>query len=156
MSWLIEHAAFLNTTFGIGRDGKEPYRLSKGKSWNSPLYEFGEGVQWKPLDAVKHRLKLDKRLNDGVFLGVNRRTGVYFMGTPSGIFRARDVYRRATHERWDRTYFDQIRGSPWDMKPSDGTDEAPPRALPDPGQGDHSAVDIVPRRAKITKDDLKR
>ena len=22
--WLVEHAAFLNTTFGLGRDGKEP------------------------------------------------------------------------------------------------------------------------------------
>ena len=65
MSWLIEHAAFLNATFGIGGDGKEPYRLLKRNSWNSPLYEFGEEVQWKPLDADKHRFKLDKRLSDG-------------------------------------------------------------------------------------------
>ena len=31
LSWLVEHAAFLVTCFGIGRDGKEPYRLLKGR-----------------------------------------------------------------------------------------------------------------------------
>ena len=30
IAWLVEHAAFLISMFGIGRDGKEPYRLLKG------------------------------------------------------------------------------------------------------------------------------
>ena len=82
--WLVEHAAYHITTFGIGRHGKEPYRLLKGRSWTSALFEFGEGVQFKP-PAIKGRFKLDTRLRDGVYLGVNRKTGESCIGTPEGI-----------------------------------------------------------------------
>ena len=37
IAWMVEHAAFLICIMGLGRDGKEPYRLSKGKSWSTPV-----------------------------------------------------------------------------------------------------------------------
>jgi len=164
VAWLVEHAAFLNTCFGIGRDGKEPYRLLKGRPWSGVLYEFGEGVQYKPLEKDKHRYKLDTRLLGGVFLGVNRRTGEYFIGTADGVARARDVYRRAENERWDRAVLDQVIGVPWNLEPNkeeneeDGTER--PRAIagerPGPRQGDEDGVEVVPRRMKITREDLEK
>ena len=66
IAWLVEHAAFLCTMFGIGRDGKEPYKLLKGKSWHGVVYEFGEGVQYKPI-GTKGRYKLDDKVNSGIF-----------------------------------------------------------------------------------------
>ena len=65
----MEHAAFVISMFGIGRDGKEPYKLLKGKSWHGVVYEFGEGIQFRPI-KTKGRYKLDDNLMDGVFLGV--------------------------------------------------------------------------------------
>ena len=100
---------------------------------------------------------MDTRLLEGIFLGVKRKTSEYLIGTPSGVFRARNVYRRALQERWDRSYMDSIVGSPWQMKPLTDSDSNTqvPRALTDPGTGgDHQGMDIVPRRAKITRADL--
>ena len=36
MAWLVEHSEVLLCTMGLGRDGKEPYKLLKGKSWGKP------------------------------------------------------------------------------------------------------------------------
>ena len=102
IAWMVEHAAFLVSIMGLGRDGKEPYRLLKGKYWSTLLYEFGEGIQCKPLAKDKGIYKMDHKLYSGIFVGVNRKTGEYLIGTENGIQKARDVYRRAQHERWDR------------------------------------------------------
>ena len=91
IAWLVEHASFVISMFGIGRDGKEPYKLLKGKSWHGVVYEFGEGVQFRPIEA-KGRYKLDDNLVDGVFLGIGRKSGEYILGTHTGVYRARDVY----------------------------------------------------------------
>jgi len=76
VAWMVEHAAFLVSMFGIGRDGKEPYKLLKGKSWHGVVYEFGEGVQFKPI-RPKGRYKLDDEVISGIFLGIGRKTGEY-------------------------------------------------------------------------------
>ena len=141
IAWLVEHAAFLFCILGLGRDGKEPYRLNKGKSWHTPLYEFGEGVQYKPLAKDKGRYKMDHKLYSGIFVGINRKTGEYLIGTENGIQKAREVYRRARHERWDREYFDKIVGVPWNLQPkADEPMVEVPRAMPQPGNRQNVVV----------------
>ena len=44
MSWVIEHSVFLVTYFGLGRNGKTPYQLLKGKLMHRTLVEIGEKV----------------------------------------------------------------------------------------------------------------
>ena len=143
--------------FGIGRDGKEPYKLPKGKSWHGVVYEFGEGIQFRPI-KTKGRYKLDDNVMDGVFLGVGRKSGEYILGTHTGVYRARDVYRRSLQERWDRAYFDGVIGTPWDMVPQAAAEALEiPRAGPiDQGHPDADDLDVVPRRAKITKGMLEK
>ena len=71
--------------FGIGRGGKEPYKLLKGKSWHGVVYEFGEGIQFRRINT-KGRYKLDDNVMDGVFLGVGRKSGGYILGTHTGVY----------------------------------------------------------------------
>jgi len=151
IAWLVEHAAFLVSMFRIGRDGKEPYKLLKGKSWHGVVYEFGEGVQFKHI-RPKCRYKLDDKVISGICLGIGRKTGEYLLGTTTGVYRARDVYRRAAQERWDRAFFDSITGTPWNMVPAADA-EAPELPRAGPVAQDHTeaeGVDVVRRRAGIT------
>ena len=69
------------------------------------------------------------------------------------MHRARDVYRRAVQERWDRAYLDSIVGTPWDMVPAANA-EAPEIPRAGPVAQDHPEaenIDIVPRRAGIAR-----
>ena len=100
IAWLVEHAAFLISMFGIGRDGKEPYKLLEGKSWNGVVHELGEGAQFEPI-KTKGRYKLDDKLRSGIFLGVGRKSGEYLLGTNTGVYKARDIYR---HELYIHQY----------------------------------------------------
>jgi len=158
--WLVDYAGFLLTRFGIGRDGKTPYKLLKGKDWDMPLYELGECVQYKPQDKPKGRFKLDARLLDGIFLGCSPRSGEMFIGTKNGVIRARDVYRKCEADRWNRDWLHQFRGLPWDMMPEEGGEPEVPRAMRTEGTEEKEKDDdgqvVVPRRAKIKKVDLER
>ena len=152
IAWMVEHAAFLISMLGIGRDGKEPYKLLKGKSWSGVVYEFGEGVQFKPI-KTKGRYKLDDKLRSGIFLGVGRKSGEYLLGTNTGVYKARDIYRRASGERWDRIFFDAMVGTPWNMVPQADA-EVPEIPRAGPVAQDHPEaedLDVVPRRPRTSK-----
>ena len=86
-------------------------------------------MQFKPI-RPKGRYKLDDKVISGICLGIGPKAGEYLLGTITGVYRARDVYRRAVQERWDRAYLDSIVGTPWNMVPV--SEEAPeiPRAGP--------------------------
>ena len=67
ITWIIEYAGWLVTRFGLGRDGKTPYRLLRGRDATSPLCEFGECVQYRPSGQTRARGKLQAMLSEGIF-----------------------------------------------------------------------------------------
>ena len=72
MAWLVDHAATLLHRYGPGVDGKSPYHLLKGKPPSQPIAEFGETVMHRPHKGNKVAGKLNDRLREGVWLGINK------------------------------------------------------------------------------------
>ena len=42
ITWIVDYAGWLVTRYGIGRDGKSPYRILRGRDATSSLCEFAE------------------------------------------------------------------------------------------------------------------
>ena len=123
MSWLVIHASTLITNYGIGRDGQTPYKLLTGRDSTRCMFEFGECIQYKPLGLDKHRYKLEPQLFDGIWLGINARNGEYFIGTNTGVKKARDIYRVSEGERYNVDMLNGFKGVPWKMIPDAEEDE---------------------------------
>ena len=163
ITWLVLHAGTLITHHGIGRDGKSPYHLVKGRDSNKCLYEFGECVQYKPLGKDKHRYKLDPKLYDGIFLGMNSKSGEYFVGTEIGVKKARDIYRVAKDERFNVDTLNKFKGLPWKMTPEEEGDEEVPEMIDEgpvaeegPRAQDGGDRLYKPRREKIGVPELRK
>ena len=60
-------------------------------------------VLYKPLpDKHNKDNKVDERLSDGIYLGINQRNGEYYIGTSIAVIGARTIRRRPADERWDK------------------------------------------------------
>ena len=90
VAWLVKYASTLVDMFHVGRDGHTAYFRRKGKDTHPVIVQFGEKVIYKPLGKNKHN-KFDERFCDGVFSGIHRRSGEYYIGTPEGIMGSRTI-----------------------------------------------------------------
>ena len=164
MPWIVEHAGYLLTYYGIGRDGKTPNQLLKGKHTHRPMYELGEKVRFHPLGLIKGRGKLDTKMLEGIWLGLSRKSGEYIIGTPEGIRKARTVFRVPEAERWDAMLLDTFKGLPWNLKPEDDEEsgEMPEvividEELAQEGVGvEEKGMAVVPRRARLDRSEVKK
>ena len=59
-TWMIRHAAFLQTRFSVGNDGKTPFRRRHHKDYTSQLLPRGSIVA-KVRDEETERSKFDTR-----------------------------------------------------------------------------------------------
>ena len=112
LTWLVQHAGNTLTMFEIGDDGKNPYQRLRGKKFRAELIEFGEQVQFMPLD-VKKQGKLEARWVFGTFLGLRLESGESLVGTPDGVFKTRSVRRRTEDVRWSVKAIEELKGVPW-------------------------------------------
>ena len=143
------------TRFGLGRDGKTPIQLLRGRQPTQPVCELGECVQFKPSGTNRSRGKLQTVLQEGVFLGNSTRSGEYYCGNELGLFKARDVYRRAPDERFNMEQLSKVRCTPWCPHPvSEEECELPEYEMVDMPSGEQPSADddgYVPRNMRITK-----
>ena len=58
-SWMIRLAAFLQTRFSVGKDGKTPFKRRHHKEYTSQLLPFGSAVDAKVRDEETERSKFD-------------------------------------------------------------------------------------------------
>ena len=78
----------------------------------SYLAEFGERVWWVPLQPSNRRLfPLDSRLEQGRYLRPMDGSNTVFIGTASGVVKARTIKRLPPSERWTGSLLDEARGS---------------------------------------------
>ena len=118
LTWLVEHAAWLYNNCREYKDKKTgTERLQSGRSIK-PVAELGESILYKPLsskgDAVD---KLEARFEEGIWLGVESRTGEIRMGTSSGVAKSRTIRRRIEAEGWNAKAAQEITGTPWNPAP---------------------------------------
>ena len=87
---------------------------------HTPLVEFGESVQFMPLN-ISDLGKMTSRTIDGIYLGVNLSSGESLVGNSEGVFRTRSIYRKPLEQRWSIKDVLAVRGLPW--KPYQNTDD---------------------------------
>ena len=164
LPWMVEHAAWLYDHIHEGKDGYTAAERENGYTKkNLPdIVEFGEQVMYKPLATSGGKVEnLAARFFDGVFLGVEPRTGELRIGTTSGVIKARSIRRKLEEERWSSTALQHLRGTPWEPTPGtqaaqgdtvagDPGDKALPRA-----PEEHTEPGHVARRTRLTRDDFE-
>ena len=74
VTYMADYCAYLLNRLEVGVDGKTGYERVKGKKANVLGIEFGEKLLWKVRRKNK-MAKLDPRWEEGVFVGVRRRSG---------------------------------------------------------------------------------
>ena len=166
MAWIVEHAGYLLTYYGHGRDGKTPHQLLKGKHIHRPLYQLGEKLRFHPLGLIKGRGKLDSKMIEGIYLGSSRKSAEYYMGTPDGVLRARTVFRVPLEERYDEVALGTFRGMPWNLKPhEDAAEQVMPEAeesgdqvgrkMASDKEVEETGVMRAPRRARLSREEVR-
>ena len=101
LAWLVPHAAHTMGRYRIGRYGKTPHELLRGRPFDREVVEFGECVDYLGLGS-KGKDKQDSRWKHGVWFGIKEDSGEVIIGTEKGITKARDVHRRGDpKERWN-------------------------------------------------------
>ena len=157
LTWLVEHAAWLYNNCHEGKDKKTALERLQGGRSVKPLAEVGESILYKPLSTKGDSVdKLEARFEEGIWLGVESRTGEIRVGTPSGVVKSRTIRRRIEAERWNAAAAQEITGTPWN--PSPRVQARTGSAVIDvPGQahGDPDAVHAEPgfqaRRMMLSK-----
>ena len=100
-SWMIRHAAFLQTRFPVGKDGKTPFKRRHHKDYTSQLLPFGSAVDAKVRDEETERSKFDPRFIPGIWLGRATESDKHSVGTAQGVFTARSVRAKNDQEIWN-------------------------------------------------------
>ena len=98
-------------------------------------------------------------MEDGIYLGVEDRSGESRIGTARGVVKARDFRRKPESERWSATALRAFIGTPWDPTPNGGceTDGAPVGNPLDPRPNlvEHSEPGMNARRVRLTREDFE-
>ena len=92
ISWMVRHSANLVTWCAKGHDGQTAYQRVRSRDFKTKLMTFGERCRHKnrcqePLSNAADRC----RFHDGIFLGIDRRTGQYLLYSEGEIKLARTV-----------------------------------------------------------------
>jgi hypothetical protein len=123
--WLIRHAAVLITRCRVRPSGRTSFELMKGRRSNGRLAEFGEIMHFKIPHTKLNPGKFEDAWADGVWLGVDLRSGENFIGTNVGVFRVATVRRKPEDQRWSVARIAAITGCPRQPVPGQAARRSP-------------------------------
>ena len=122
-TWMIRHAAFLQTRFSVGKDGKTPFKRGHHKDYTSQLLPFGSAVDAKVRDEETERSKFDSRFIPGIWHGRATESDEHIVGTAQGVYTARSVRAKNDQEIWSGDLIRSVRGTPWAPRGEDSQAE---------------------------------
>ena len=116
ITWMVRHAASLVTWCAKGHDGLTAYTRVRGREFRTKLLTFGEYCSFKnrsqePLD----RNADGRRFHQGVFVGIDRRTGQYMIYDGDEIKLSRTVMRVPESEKWNKDLLAGVKVTPLSM-----------------------------------------
>ena len=88
-SLMIRHAAFLQTLFSVGKDGKTPFKKGHRKDYTSQLLPFGSAVDAKVRDEDTERSKFDSRFIPGIWLGRATESDEHIVRNSTGCLHSK-------------------------------------------------------------------
>ena len=118
LTWIPTFASDTIARFRKSSDGKTPREREQGKKWVGDSLEFGERFFMKEAkERTSGAVKRDSepRLIEARYLGQHARTGAMI-----GITTDCERLGRRLHEaeRWDQTGWQDLKGVPWDLRPT--------------------------------------
>ena len=123
--WLVRHAAILITRCRVRPSGRTSFELMKGRRSNGRLAEFGEIMHFKIPHTKLNPGKFEDQWSEGVWLGVDLRSGENYIGTNVGVFRVATVRRVPEDERWSAARIASIAGCPRQPVPGQASRRSP-------------------------------
>ena len=87
----------------------------RGQHHPKKMADFGECIMFLPAKDTKTPAnKADEKFKDGIWLGLNPRSGEVNVGTDNGVEMARTVRRKVESEAFDKNKILAIGTYPWD------------------------------------------
>ena len=118
VAFIPKYSAYLTNRYKTGSDGKVVYQRQKGKNPRPTGLEFGEKVLYIKRKGDKFE-KLNPRLGEGIFVGVDSRSQEHYISRPEGIVRAECVYRIPESRRWGEDCVNWVKWAPWNRYAGD-------------------------------------
>ena len=120
LTWIPGFAGDVIARFRKGPDGKTPWERECGRRWAGDCLEFGERFFLKEARERTATAKLDwqARALEARFVGQHARTGAMIGLTPDGVITGRLGKRLPESERWIEDGWSDLRGLPWDLRPT--------------------------------------
>ena len=111
-SWMNRHAAFLQTRFFGGKDGKTPFKRRHHKEYTNQL-----------LPEETKRSRSDSRFIPGIWLGRATESDEHIVGIVQGVYTARSVRAKNDQEIWNSGLIKSVKGTPWAPRGEDSQAE---------------------------------
>ena len=115
MTWLVRHAAALITWWARGHDGRTAFQRVRGREFSTRLLTFGEYCSFKNRNQEPSSSTDGRRFHQGIFIGVDRRTGQYMLYSNDEVRLARTVVRAPENDKWDKDKLAAVRVTPFSM-----------------------------------------
>ena len=102
LPWWVKYAAVLINMCRIGEDGKTGYERRRGRAWKKALPVFGECIWWMRPESAREK-KLERRWENGIYLGVRRESTEIIVGNAKGVVKTRTFTVRPEGQRWQNS-----------------------------------------------------
>ena len=159
MSWIPRHAANYVSRYRTMDNDRTPDQRRCGKTWKSPVVEFGESIHFRPVGKNNPLRAGDERLMRCFYVGHHEGSVAAIFLTPDCVKKRTRITRLMEHERWDRVFSATCVGIPWQLRQDQRNLVRPfvPEAKAEQGFALVMVMPIVPnidRRMYVTKRDL--
>ena len=112
MPWLVEHAGCILSRCQKGRDVRTPLERLHCQKPTREFVPFGEKVLARQISTDPMK-RVNCRYQYGVWLGMRNNSAECFIGNAGGVFRAREMGRLETQDRWDTEAINSVIGASW-------------------------------------------
>lgn len=158
-SWLVSWASEVLNKYKVRDSGRTSYEIITGHRTKHVVVGFGEKIFFQHSSVDKSGFRRDV----GIFLGMSERNNTFLVGNQHGVYGSSHIMRMVDDEACDkgmtaefsRSFYDYLKDGirqPPAMIVANGGGVSNPDPLPvEPTKGGYA-----PRRASITKDELRR
>ena len=116
-AWMVVAAAHYRNRFRESKPGSTPLEVIRGQHQPRKVADFGECVFFLPAKDNRDGVnKADEKFSEGVWLGINSRTGEAIIATEDKIELVRTVRRKVESDAFDRRQILAIKIAPWDRR----------------------------------------
>ena len=115
VAWMVRHASSLVTWCARGHDGKTAYQRVRSRPFKTRLLTFGELCRYK-VRSQEGVGSDGRRLHEGVFIGIDRRTGQYIIHDGAEVKMARTIFRLPEADKWSKEALSKVASTPFDLR----------------------------------------